>query len=275
MTRIRAVVLIAAGALAAAPVSAAKSGERAHVEAAERSGDHVVLRWTLTAPDGAPFSALGVFVRLRPEGDSARRIYAQEIAQGRYEARVRVPVDITNHLWIGLSGTTDVYFPVDNEAAALRAFREAARTGESTAVGAFAIAGAAVVLLLALALVRPPNLAAELLGRAQRRRALLALDREDRREGRVAGRATREHRTAALRARRRQVGFGVLEPAPRRAAVETERGPVAEGVAPFLLQPVASRRCHQRLWRASSAIASATARRRSIVRAVSRESSSV
>ena len=67
---------------------------------------------------------------------------------------------------------------------------------------------------------------------------MLALDGEGRPEGRVAGGAAAQNLAAALRARHRDVGFVLLEPAARGAAAEADGGPVAEHVAALLAQPV-------------------------------------
>lgn len=68
--------------------------------------------------------------------------------------------------------------------------------------------------------------------------ARLALDREDRAEGRVAGRTAVERRAAARGAALRKLRLEIFEPALRRAAVEADGGPVAEHLAALLTQPV-------------------------------------
>src|SRR5215212_1571726 len=86
----------------------------------------------------------------------------------------------------------------------------------------------------------PPDLDAELLRRAQFSAAGLALDGEGRREARTAARALRPERPGALRALGRQLVQELFEIALDEAAAEAEGDPIAEGLAAFLLQPVAS-----------------------------------
>ena len=85
---------------------------------------------------------------------------------------------------------------------------------------------------------------AEHLGRANRRAALLALDRERRWKRRRALGAAVPGLAAAVRARGREVTLSFEEVAPDRAARETEARVVAERLAPFLLNPVAFRLHH-------------------------------
>jgi hypothetical protein len=79
---------------------------------------------------------------------------------------------------------------------------------------------------------------AELLGRAQRSAARLALDREGRREARSARGTARTDLAAALRARRRQVVLPRLEVALCEPAADADGDPVAERLAALLAQPV-------------------------------------
>ena len=65
-----------------------------------------------------------------------------------------------------------------------------------------------------------------------------AFDCEDRAEARIAGRAPRAHLAAALRARRGELTFGVVEVARREAARDAEGHPVAERLAALLAEPV-------------------------------------
>src|SRR6266540_6601342 len=96
----------------------------------------------------------------------------------------------------------------------------------------------------AATLRRPPALAVpadprpEELRLAKRRAALLTLDRERRRERRVARGAAVQQLASAGRALRGELGLELDEPPPRGAAAEAERGPVPERVAPLLAQPI-------------------------------------
>ena len=82
-------------------------------------GSVIHVAWTLTIPEngGRPFNACGVFVQLR-SGASGEptRAYADPSCTahptGEYAADVVVPQGGIGALEIGLSGTTDVLFPV-------------------------------------------------------------------------------------------------------------------------------------------------------------------
>src|SRR3954451_24271683 len=86
--------------------------------------------------------------------------------------------------------------------------------------------------------VRLPDPHAELLGRAQRAAARLAVDREHRREARIAGRTARPQLAPALRALRGQLPLPLLEVALREPAAEADGDPVAPRLAPLLPEPV-------------------------------------
>src|SRR5262249_53687961 len=83
-----------------------------------------------------------------------------------------------------------------------------------------------------------PDLQPEQLALAERLPAALAIDREGRREGGVAARATVEQRAGAGRAHRRHLVLVRLEPPQRAAAGEAERSPIAEHLSPLLTKPV-------------------------------------
>src|SRR5262249_55022179 len=79
--------------------------------------------------------------------------------------------------------------------------------------------------------------AEELVG-PQRLAALLAVDGRDRRDRRVAARATPQQHAAALRALVGHLALELLEPPARGAAAEADGDPVAEHLAAFLATPV-------------------------------------
>src|SRR5262249_36341061 len=88
--------------------------------------------------------------------------------------------------------------------------------------------------------------AAEEVRRPERRCALLALDGERGRDQGPAGLAAMPELAPALGARRGQVGLELFEEAHGEPALDAERDPIAQGLAPFLLDPVADRLCHHR-----------------------------
>jgi hypothetical protein len=97
-------------------------------------------------------------------------------------------------------------------------------------------------------LALPPDRGPEERVLAQRGTAVLALHREGRREGGIAGGAAADDLAAALRANGRHFGLELLEPADDEAAREAERGPVPEHLPALLAQPLRrlSHRSHPR-----------------------------
>ena len=85
---------------------------------------------------------------------------------------------------------------------------------------------------------RPSNPDAELLGRPKLSPARLAFDGERGAEACPAGWTLGAQIAAALRARGRQLVHELLEVALHEPAAETNGDPVAERLAPFLLDPV-------------------------------------
>ena len=114
-------------ALAAAAPAGAKDGVVARVaeptQLANAAGEVVTVEFTLRNPNGRPFSALGVFVRLRSatSGDYAE-FGAREVGgsgSGRFAARAVVP-EGADDVVIGLEGTnsygrSDALFPIAND----------------------------------------------------------------------------------------------------------------------------------------------------------------
>jgi len=90
----------------------------------------------------------------------------------------------------------------------------------------------------------PANGRSEELRLAQRGAALLALDRERRRDGCGTARTPMSKQPPALRTGGRKLGFVLEEVAQRVPTGETERDPVSERLSPLLLDPVAPGACH-------------------------------
>jgi hypothetical protein len=71
-------------------------------------GTKVNVVWTLTsieAEDPRPFSADGVFIRVfGPAGSHTKRVYASQVASGRFRATVRIPRGGVRRVAIGLMG---------------------------------------------------------------------------------------------------------------------------------------------------------------------------
>lgn len=116
-------------------------------------GQTITVAWTLSDVDEQgvqrPFNAIGVFVRLHSaSGGAATMAFATTDAHplGRYAARVTVPNGGIGGVEIGLRGTTDVVFPLENDPLAVRAAAPVARAREATS-------GSSLPTLLALASV--------------------------------------------------------------------------------------------------------------------------
>jgi hypothetical protein len=93
---------------------------RAPVPADAQPGTAIAVAWSLVFPEQSdqPFNACGVFVQLQSAGGAApTRGYADGGAcrahlKGDYEATVIVPDGGISAVEVGLSGTTDIFFPV-------------------------------------------------------------------------------------------------------------------------------------------------------------------
>jgi hypothetical protein len=119
-------VLLLGGALALATVASTKEDARARltttVPLGAAPGTSVRVAWTVTVPDGngrrRPFNAIGMFVRLLSRtGAEATTGFATRTAHedGHYDAQVRVPAGGIGGIRAGLRGTTDIFFPVEND----------------------------------------------------------------------------------------------------------------------------------------------------------------
>jgi hypothetical protein len=119
----RSVVLlvVAAAGLALVQPAATKDGVRATLTSAIPShasaGMHIVVAFTLRDPDGRPFNAERVFVKLIcPTRDASSIAFASlgSHADGRYRVVAIAPAGGLGSIRIGLRGSTDVYFPITN-----------------------------------------------------------------------------------------------------------------------------------------------------------------
>jgi hypothetical protein len=118
------VLLVTIGlALALAGSAHAKEGAVARVRGPlpdAPPGTPITIAWSLVFPEDKdhPFNACGVFVQLRgASGAAPTRGYAdggdcRAHLKGEYDATVVVPEGGIGEIEIGLSGTTDVFFPV-------------------------------------------------------------------------------------------------------------------------------------------------------------------
>ncbi len=149
-------LLLALGASAQAKEGAV-ARLHAPVPADAQPGTLITIAWSLVLPEAndLPFNACGVFVQLRStvRAAPATRAYADAGAcrahpNGEYEATIVVPAGGTWIVEVGLSGTTDVYFPV--VPSTVVATSSAPRT---TPPQELAIIGAAIALAGAAALI--------------------------------------------------------------------------------------------------------------------------
>jgi hypothetical protein len=112
--------------LAAAPVALGKENVKARLltplplDAA--AGEKITVVWALGGTDEhgrrQPFNAIGVFVRLLSASGGRPTIgFATPDAhpQGRYDAQVAVPKGGIGGVQIGLRGSSDVLFPLEND----------------------------------------------------------------------------------------------------------------------------------------------------------------
>lgn len=113
------VVLALLAALVLVPAAAAKEGVAAELTSTvpldARPGTQIRVSWKLTNRDGAPFGAIGVFVRLLDAGGGRPVDVTSPQSDGPFSAAVRVPAGGIGGIRIGLHGTTDVFFPVVND----------------------------------------------------------------------------------------------------------------------------------------------------------------
>jgi hypothetical protein len=117
-----AVCLVALGAAGSAP---SKGNARARLTTAvplgAAPGTSLRVGWTVSVPDDKggrrPFAAMNMFVRLLSRtGASVTTGFApQQGMTGRYVAQVKVPRGGIGGIRMGLRGTTDIVFPLEND----------------------------------------------------------------------------------------------------------------------------------------------------------------
>lgn len=119
-------VVASVAVLAAAAVAPAKEGARARLATTlpldAAPATRIRVGWTVHVMDDkrgrVPFNAIGMFVRLlSATGARSTTAFASATAHpdGRYAADAVVPAGGVGGVRIGLRGTTDVLFPVDND----------------------------------------------------------------------------------------------------------------------------------------------------------------
>jgi hypothetical protein len=114
--------VVSVAALAAAALAPTKEGARARLTTPlpldAAAGTTISVGWTVDAPDDEggrqPFNAIGMFVRLLSRtGASATTGFAGPA--GPFAADVSVPADGIGGVRVGLRGTTDIFFPLEND----------------------------------------------------------------------------------------------------------------------------------------------------------------
>ncbi len=120
------IVAISVTALAAGTRASAKEGARAQLTTAlpldAAPATTIRVEWTVDVSDASggrrPFNAIGMFVRLLSRtGAPSTTGFASATAHedGRYAADVSVPAGRIGGLRMGLRGSTDIFFPLEND----------------------------------------------------------------------------------------------------------------------------------------------------------------
>ena len=122
--RPRWIAAASAAALAASPLVAGKEGVTARLTVkppcVAKRGDRATVGWTLGYREAGgarkPFGALRVFVQLRSASGRTTKTYApgDGSGSGAFSATAALPAGRLHRIRIGLSGTTDIYFPIEN-----------------------------------------------------------------------------------------------------------------------------------------------------------------
>jgi len=126
LTMVLAVLVVACSLLLAAPVALGKENVTARLLTPLRldaaPGERLTVVWALGEVDEQgrrePFNAIGVFVRLlSASGGRPTTGFATPDAhpQGRYDARVTVPEGGIGGVQVGLRGSSDTLFPLEND----------------------------------------------------------------------------------------------------------------------------------------------------------------
>jgi hypothetical protein len=169
-------VLAIALVLTAGPVVLAKEGIKARLTAPlnmdASPGEKITVAWTLGMSDEQgnqrPFNAMGVFVRLMSvRGGTPTMGFATAAAHtdGRYTAQVAVPQGGIGGVQIGVRGSSDIIFPLENDPFLVRATAAASTRKETTSISFTTIVVAIVPIFAALVL-------SGILGAAQIRRQM-------------------------------------------------------------------------------------------------------
>jgi hypothetical protein len=143
-------VVAAAVALTAATLALAKDDARARLTTplplGAKTGEMVRVGWKVYVPDGnggqRPFGAGRMFVRLLSRKGAAPTIaFTDTDKRGLNRTRARVPVGGVGGVRIGLRGTTDIVFPLENDPftspSGVRCDVAAVRTMLTSFVGAY------------------------------------------------------------------------------------------------------------------------------------------
>ena len=120
------VVAVSGAALATVTFASAKEGAQARlttiVPRGAAPGTTIRVQWTVEVPDGKegrrPFNAIGMFVRLLSRTGAPSTVgFASPTAHedGHYAADVSVPTGGIGGVRMGLRGSTDVFFPLEND----------------------------------------------------------------------------------------------------------------------------------------------------------------
>jgi hypothetical protein len=155
--------------LVAAPADG-KTGVRARLSAtlpiAAAPGESITVTWTLGYRDEQQrwrpgFDACGVFVRLASAAGGRATVgfdsggACRAHPGGRYAATVKVPEGGIGGIKIGLRGTTDVFFPLENDSspAARGPIESRAKAASATSSPIPLVPGLTLASLVALAVV--------------------------------------------------------------------------------------------------------------------------
>lgn len=115
-------IVLSVGALAAATIAPTKEGARARLTTPlpldAAPGTTIRVGWTVGVPDDEggrqPFNAIGMFVRLLSRTGAPATTGVAGPA-GPFAADVSVPAGGIGGVRTGLRGTTDIFFPLEND----------------------------------------------------------------------------------------------------------------------------------------------------------------
>jgi hypothetical protein len=147
--------------LAVAPAAAAKEGVMARittdVPTDAAPGETFRMAWTLQLPDGRAFSALPVFVRLHGADGASTTAIAEEqgYGSGVYVARATVPTGGMEHMQIGLRGSTEVFFEIEDLPEGMSPMGDPDPGGSGGWTIPLVVIGGTAALVLVLRRIRP------------------------------------------------------------------------------------------------------------------------